>query len=169
MIMTNKTINLKEAANIVRNECGAWTALAETIVRRMRKAESVQSNITNTLDCISRAAAIKAADSIIERDTSGNNDVVKVMTAWKEYIKTLPPAQSGWIPIGVPMNSGQHYLVTLRQKFEGEETYRVRIMRLHEGHWLYPHHFPEWINDEMEQEVVAWQPLPTPYRKGGQE
>ena len=46
-------------------------------------------------DLISRQAAIKAADSIIERDTSGNNDVVKAMTAWKEYIKALPPAQPG--------------------------------------------------------------------------
>ena len=44
-------------------------------------------------DTISRAVAIKAADSIIERDTSGNNDVVKAMTAWKEYIKALPSAQ----------------------------------------------------------------------------
>ena len=46
-------------------------------------------------DLISRQAAIKAADSIIERDTSGNNDVVKAMTAWKEYIKALPPTQPG--------------------------------------------------------------------------
>ena len=45
-------------------------------------------------DTISRVAAIKAADSIIERDTSGNNDVVKAMTAWKEYIKALPSAQT---------------------------------------------------------------------------
>lgn len=44
-------------------------------------------------DTISRQVAIKAADSIIERDTSGNNDVVKAMTAWKEYIEALPPAQ----------------------------------------------------------------------------
>ena len=44
-------------------------------------------------DTISRAAAIKAADSIIERDTSGNNDVVKAMTAWKKFIEALPPAQ----------------------------------------------------------------------------
>ena len=44
-------------------------------------------------DTISRQAAIEAADSIIERDTSGNNDVVKAMTAWKEYIKALPSAQ----------------------------------------------------------------------------
>ena len=46
-------------------------------------------------DTISRQVAIKAADSIIERDTSGNNDVVKAMTAWKEYIEALPPAQPG--------------------------------------------------------------------------
>ena len=44
-------------------------------------------------DTISRAAAMKAADSITERDTSGNNDVAKAMTAWKEYIKALPSAQ----------------------------------------------------------------------------
>lgn len=50
-------------------------------------------------DTISRQEAIKAADSIIERDKSGNNDVVKAMTAWKEYIKELPPAQRGWIPV----------------------------------------------------------------------
>ena len=49
---------------------------------------------TNVGDMFSRQAAIKAADSIIERDTSGNNDVVRAMTAWKEYIKALPPAQT---------------------------------------------------------------------------
>lgn len=42
---------------------------------------------------ISLNAALDAADSIIERDMSGNNDVVKAMTAWKEYIKALPSAQ----------------------------------------------------------------------------
>ena len=51
-------------------------------------------------DTISRQAAIDAADSIINRDTSGNNDVVKAMTAWKEYIKALPsvqPQKGKWI------------------------------------------------------------------------
>ena len=46
-------------------------------------------------DTISRQAAMKAADSIIERDTSGNNDVANAMKAWKEYIKALPSAQPG--------------------------------------------------------------------------
>ena len=45
-------------------------------------------------DCILRKDAIDAADKIIERDTSGNNDVVKAMTAWKLYIKALPSPQT---------------------------------------------------------------------------
>lgn len=43
-------------------------------------------------DTIYRQDAIDAADKIIARDTSGNNDVVKAMTAWKEFIKGLPSA-----------------------------------------------------------------------------
>ena len=104
-------------------------------------------------DLIDRQAAL---DIVMEELDSGTEYDIPAR------IKALPSAQR-WIPIGAPMSSGQHYLVTLRQKFEGEETYRVRIMRFHEGHWLYPHHFPEWINDEMEQEVVAWMPLPSPW------
>lgn len=44
-------------------------------------------------DSISRQMAIYAADKIIARDTSGNNDVVQAMIAWKEYVKHLPSAQ----------------------------------------------------------------------------
>ena len=42
-------------------------------------------------DAISRQAAIDGANAIIARDTSGNNDVVKAMTAWKSYVEGLPP------------------------------------------------------------------------------
>ena len=44
-------------------------------------------------DTISRQAAIEAADAIIARDKSGNNNVVNAMIAWREYIKHLQPAQ----------------------------------------------------------------------------
>ena len=50
------------------------------------------TNVPST-DCISRQQAIEGADKIIERDTSGNNDVVKAMQAWKEWIMGLPSAQ----------------------------------------------------------------------------
>ena len=44
-------------------------------------------------DLISRQAAINGADAIISRDISGNNDVVRAMTAWKSYVEALPPEQ----------------------------------------------------------------------------
>lgn len=44
-------------------------------------------------DPIERQAAIDAADKIIARDESGNNDVAKALRAWKAYIKALPSAQ----------------------------------------------------------------------------
>jgi hypothetical protein len=44
-------------------------------------------------DLIDRQQAIDGADAIIARDTSGNNDVVKAMTAWKSYVEALPSAQ----------------------------------------------------------------------------
>ena len=40
-----------------------------------------------------RQDAIDGAEEIIKRDTSGNNDVVKAMEAWKAYINNLPSAQ----------------------------------------------------------------------------
>lgn len=56
-----------------------------------RTAETAQ-NVSDS-DLIYRKAAIDAADEIIARDESGNNDVVKALRAWKAYIKALPAAQ----------------------------------------------------------------------------
>lgn len=63
----------------------------------MNELVNESGDLVNDLvnECISKLAALDAADSIINRDTSGNNDVVKAMTAWKEYIKALPSAQPG--------------------------------------------------------------------------
>lgn len=41
--MTDRTINLTDAEDIVRHECGAWTGLAETIVRRFKKLPTVDA------------------------------------------------------------------------------------------------------------------------------
>lgn len=48
---------------------------------------------TRARDLIRRQEEIDGADAIIARDTSGNNDVVKAMTAWKSYVEALPSAQ----------------------------------------------------------------------------
>ena len=122
-------------------------------------------------DLISRQAAIDKLEELkkVSFDTKGRpSKAYWAFVAAKNILLTLPSATQ-WISDHRPMDSEKLYLVTLRQKFEGVETYRVRIMRLHEGHWIYPHHFPEWINNEMKQEVVAYIPLPEPYKDGEQD
>ena len=68
-----------------------WDGHTEKDVSRLLSLQFATD--ANVGDIISRQVAIDAADKIIERDTSGNNDVVKAMTAWKMYVESLPPAQ----------------------------------------------------------------------------
>lgn len=167
--MKGDTISRAAALDFVSamNFCGEISdeAYQKLTVHFENLPSATDTNVGGNL--IDRQAALDAIKKLEKPAPTAQH--LSAIFDCEDTIKALPSAQPGWIPFGVPMNSGQHYLVTLRQKFEGKETYRVRIMRLHEGHWLYPHHFPEWINDEMEQEVVAWMLLPTPYREGGQE
>lgn len=76
-----------------------------------------------------------------------------------------------WMPTSArqPEENGT-YLVTMTKRadadFLGEplNEVEVRKMRYHDG-WKLPRHIPEWINDAIEQEVIAWQPLPKAYRE----
>ena len=77
--------------NMIRRKFGISADLGTGALLELPSA--TDTNVGGNL--IDRQAAIKAADSIINRDTSGNNDVVKAMTAWQEYIKALPSAQPG--------------------------------------------------------------------------
>lgn len=94
-------------------------------------------------------------------DHAGMSLADAISEAYRQGKQDAQPEQR-WITSGKPMNSGM-YLVTLRQKFEGEEAYGVRIMRFINGNWMLPKHFPEWINEEIEQEVLAWREPPEPY------
>lgn len=67
--------------NAMYNECTRYDDLS-------RMLDELQEPCK---DAISRQMAIDGADAIIARDTSGNNDVVKAMTAWKSYVEGLPP------------------------------------------------------------------------------
>jgi len=93
--MTNE-----EAINILRNAAflstkTSFQSIEEAVriaIKALEQPVAKDINVPYT-DAISRQAAIDAADNIIERDTSGNNDVVKAMTAWKMYVEALPSAQ----------------------------------------------------------------------------
>lgn len=75
----------------------------------------------NVGDTISRQAVIDAADKIIARDKSGDNDVVKAMAAWKEYIKGLPSAQ--------PIDVQEAYY---RGKIDGVKECTARLKKVNE-------------------------------------
>jgi len=145
-----------------------WSMPEKDFLKWLNSEAMNCSEFPNNSDTISRQAAVDVLARFLSNREGGNAVWWKPVA--ESVINVLPSAEpeQRWIPFGRPMNSGM-YLVTLRQKFEGKETYRVRIIRLNNGHWVLPKHFPEWINEEMEQEVLAWMPLPEPYTERREE
>ena len=116
-------------------------------------------------DLISRQAAI---DAIFGR----SHEIIKMR------IGNLPSAQpeQRWIPCSerLPEEYGE-FLVTMTEKakakdlgFDIDETY-IRKMRYNSNGWQLPRHIPSWINEAVKDEVLAWMPLPEPYKGGEQD
>ena len=131
-------------------------------------------------DLISRQAAI---------DALGERPMVWVesdyeLGARNQYdadvlaLETVPSAQpeQRWIPCSerLPEEYGE-FLVTMTEKakakdlgFDIDETY-IRKMRYNSNGWQLPRHIPSWINEAVKDEVLAWMPLPEPYKGGEQD
>lgn len=131
-------------------------------------------------DLISRKQAIDAlakfvpyaiCDESTESYTNGLTDAYNL-------ICQLPSAQpeQKWIPCSerLPEEDGL-YLVTSREKATAEEfgfdldDVEVRKMRFNEDGWRIPKHIPEWINGVVHTTVLAWMPLPEPYKEDDHE
>lgn len=62
------------------------------------------------------------------------------------------------------------YLVTMTEKAKAEELgfdvdeIDVRKMRYNSNGWQLPRHIPSWINNAVKDDVLAWMPLPEPWR-----
>ena len=110
-------------------------------------------------DLISRQAAIDVADAVWS--VTGDKNVAKV---WAQ-IKDLPSAQPGWIPVTEKPIGGGQYIVTLKDDKE-VWTDIAEWNPTFGGRWQ-----AEFFDCEYRDidNVVAWQPLPTPYRGGGQD
>lgn len=78
---------------------------------------------------------------------------------------------NGWIPVTerLPKENGM-YLVTMTEKAKAEELgfdldeIEVSKMRYNSNGWQLPRHIPSWINEVVKDEVIAWMPLPEPYK-----
>ena len=117
-------------------------------------------------DLIDRYAALNELENIDCSDGVGLSalkcDVVEDAIS---AIKALPSAQPGWIPCrtALPKEDGQ-YIVTV--KYEHVDGYED-IYSEH-GEWVDGHWDAGYGHCGRVEKVLAWQPLPTPYREGGQ-
>ena len=127
-------------------------------------------------DTISRRAMIDAVDGVDWYHHNKNGEMVHGANsdkhqAWYKAediykaIEALPSAQPGWIPVTEkPIEVGQ-YIVTLKDDKE-VWTDIAEWNPTFGGRWQ-----AEFFDCEYHDidNVVAWQPLPTPYREGGQD
>ena len=92
----------------------------------------------------------------------------------KNAVLSVIKSEPHWTPCSeeLPKENG-HYLVTFHQTateedlgFDMDDT-DVRKMRYDTKHgWRTPRHIPSWINDVVVSTVLAWMPLPEPYKEG---
>lgn len=74
-----------------------------------------------------------------------------------------------WIPCSEenPKEDGK-YLVTYHEYgdvgFE-QDSYDLKILTYKEGQWRLPIAIPQWVEDSLTKEVIAWMPLPEPYER----
>ena len=139
-----------------------------------------------TDDCISREAAIDALDEQIEQcnkalcsfDISPKDEyAIKVerasLEAYKEQLENMPSAQSEqrWIPVTERLTENDNeVLITV---WDAEDDYVEVYKGFYQEHewWTQWCHGCSKIKDEPcgENIVIAWMPLPEPYRGGEKE
>ncbi len=138
-------------------------------------------------DLISRQAAIDAIENTDWYHQNANKDMVRGASneheAWYKAediyraLESVPSAQpERWIPCSerLPSENGV-YLVTSREKATAEEfgfdldDVEVKKMRFDEDGWRIPRHLPEWINGVVHTTILAWMPLPKPWKGAGDE
>ena len=109
-------------------------------------------------DLISRQAAIKTAHLPVIDDAG--YEVVRV-----DDIMALPSAQPGWIPCGERLPKPNEYENDVRKYYLVQNEHGdMMVCSWHGGFWM-----QMYRNTHVEDKVVAWMPLPTPYREGGQD
>lgn len=104
--------------------------------------------------------------------TLTDEQVKEAVEEAKNAALSVIKSEPHWTPCSeeLPKENG-HYLVTFHQTateedlgFDMDDT-DVRKMRYDTKHgWRTPRHIPSWINDAVVSTVLAWMPLPEPYK-----
>lgn len=93
-----------------------------------------------------------------------------------DSLVNLPSTQpeERWIPCSERMpDANGMYLVTMMEKAKAEDLGfdldEIEVCKMRYScnvGWQIPRHIPKWINDVITDEVIAWMPLPEPYKEG---
>lgn len=149
-------------------EATAWMSdapSAEVVLQTPQTyGKSINPNTEIMSDLISREAAREAIEKLMDI----HFDRQVVLAKARDAIVSLPSADrptGRWIPTseGLP-DSGDTFLVTVMVGTERETDVASSFGSYIDGFW---DTFTDWIEDE-ECHVLAWMPLPEPY-KGGEE
>jgi len=109
-------------------------------------------------DLISRADAIEALRGLFDMRKSRAKVIVE---CFSEQINTLPSAEAEWIPCSERLPSeSDYYLVTIINAFDEKEVCVI---------WFaHSYGISEWREIIDSDIVIAWMPLPKPYREDGE-
>lgn len=108
-------------------------------------------------DLINREAAINTTNITWEEIL--RHDPLNVMTEIRERIRALPPAQQ-WIPVSERLPKERMAVLVYAPKYKN-----IYCATLQAGGWWI---FGAYYTPIM-GEVVAWMPLPKPYKEGKHE
>lgn len=113
-------------------------------------------NIDELASCISRQAAIDAIEDHIKAYTSTMDGYNMARRHMKELLEVLPSAQPQWIPVVEDLPKEEGYFFVTDEAAGMAETLIDKYIRCDDGEWV-------WL---YSQHVVAWMPLPEPYKVG---
>ena len=119
-------------------------------------------------DLISRQAAIDAFLIELTKRERKNFlhtwSTVEVKYFVADMLEKLPPAQPGWIPCSTALPKDEEEVIVSIHDDSGDYACDYTSS----GWYAAAGEF--WVVDnEASMRVVAWMPLPTPYREGGQD
>lgn len=147
-----------EVNNIGPEDRGARFIGYTEIPRFINNAPTVQP----TGDLISRADAVKAIRKC-KFESVMPSDWYRGMECAQDIVEELPSAEADWIPVSERLPSeGGDYLCTI--PLDAEENY-TEVLMFHKGRFYEDD--AEW-GATYHDDVLAWMPLPKPYREDGE-
>ena len=149
-------------------EGGREDAFNEAIEIVKQEAEKYNNTIIDGKYCFQSCACTEKCDKC-SRLCNGDIDWYENIDNWTEYYN------NGWIPCSerLPEESG-YYLVTYHDWSDGnflpkyDDTYVRRLHYQISEHfvgWNYPKNVDDRAENDCHKEVIAWQPLPEPFKE----